>query len=128
MPTELPEWRWWFTSFIPPLEQIVADAICAERLGRSLIMQPEGFPPGSAMPPTDAATSHPHTPIVSFLTAPMYLFDPADTIEMIHEASLVPVSRAAIRIIEATRGLTAAGLRSQVYTPPRAAPLPACVP
>lgn len=128
VPTELPEWRWWFTSFIPPLEEVVADAICQEHLGRSLLMQPEGFPPGSLMPPTDAATFHPHTPIVSFLTAPMYLFDAADTPEMVHEPSLVPVTRAAVRIIEASRAFTAAGLRAQVYTPPRAAPLPPCAP
>src|SRR5262249_31110854 len=120
-PTDRPEWRWWFTSFIPPLEEVVADAICTENLGRSLIMPPEGFPPGAATPPTDAAFFHPTTPIVSFLTAPMNLFDESDPIAMIHEPSLVPVSRAAIRIIAAMRGKTAAELRAARYTPPRAA-------
>jgi hypothetical protein len=123
VPTDAPEWRWWFTSFLPPLENLVADAICQEHLGRSLIMPPEGFPPGSATPPTDAAFFHPYTPIVSFLTAPMYLFDEADTPAMVHEASLVPLTRAAVRVIEGVRDQTAAGLRATKYTPPRAAPI-----
>jgi hypothetical protein len=124
VPTDQPEFRWWFTSWIRPLEEAVAAAICAEDLGRSFIMPPEDFPPGSLTPPTDAAFFHPIAPIVSFLTAPMYLFDEADTIAMIHEPSLVPLTRAAIRIIEAMRVQTAAGLRSQRYTPPRSEPLP----
>jgi hypothetical protein len=128
VPTDAPEWRWWFTSFIPPLEEAVARAICAEGLGRSLIMPPEGFPPGSKNPPTDAAFFHPTTPIVSFLTAPMYLFDEGDTVQMIHEASLVPLSRAAVRIVEAMRGETAAGLRAAVYSPPRATRIAPCEP
>ena len=128
VPTDAPEWRWWFTSFIAPLEEIVADAICQEDLERSLIMPPQGFPPGNSRPPTDAARFHPLTPLVSFATAPMYLFDAADTIEMIHAPSLVPLSRAVIRIVEATRAHTAAELRAAVYAPPRATPLPACQP
>src|SRR5262249_42072841 len=127
-PTEAPEWRWWFTSFIPALEEAVAQAICAEGLARSLIMPPEGFPPGSTNPPTDAAFFHPTTPIVSFLTAPMSLFDEADTPQMIHQPSLVPLTRATVRIIEALRGETAAGLRSAVYTPPRPTRIPPCTP
>jgi len=128
VPTDAPEWRWWFTSFIPPLEEAVAGAICAEGLGRSLIMPPEGFPPGSKNPPTDAAFFHPLTPIVSFLTAPMYLFDEGDTLAMIHQASLVPLTRATIRIVEALRDQTVSSLRSAVYVPPRATKMPPCVP
>lgn len=118
VPTDRPEFRWWFTSWIPALEDAVATAICTENLDRSLIMPPEGFPPGSANPPTDAAFFHPTTPIVSFLTAPMYLFDEGDTIEMIHEDSLEPLTRATIQIVNAMRGQTAASLRSQIYVPP----------
>ena len=91
-----------------------------------MIMPPEGLPPGSEHPPTDAAFFHPITPIVSFLTAPVYLFDAADTIEMVHEPSLVPLTRAAVRIIEGLRGQTAAGLRAQTYVPPRAEPIAPC--
>jgi hypothetical protein len=128
VPTDRPEFRWWFTSWIRPLEEAVAAAICAEDLGRSFIMPPEDFPPGSLNPPTDAAFFHPLAPIVSFLTAPMYLFDEDDTIEMIHEPSLVPLTRATVRIVEAMRGRTAAGLRAERYTPPRSEPLPPCAP
>jgi hypothetical protein len=126
IPTDSPVFRWWFTSLISPLEETVARALCAEDLGRSLIMPPEGFPPGSEHPPTDAAFFHPLSPIVNFLTAPVYLFDEADTIEMVHEPSLVPLTRAAIRIIEDMREHSAPTLRAAVYTPPRATPIAPC--
>ncbi len=128
VPTDAPEVRWWFTSFVPPLEEVVTRAICEEDLGRSLLMPPAGFPPGSEQPPTDAAFFHPLTPIVSFLTAPMYLFDEADTLDMVHEASLVPLTRATIRIINGLASDTAAGLRGTTYVPPRAEPIAGCAP
>lgn len=124
--TDAPEVRWWFTSFAPPLEQAVADAICAENLGRSLMMPVEGFPPGSRNPPTDGAFFHPHTPIVNFLSAPMYLFDEQDTIDKIHEDSLAPLTRATIRIVNAMHNQTAAGLRQTAYEPPRQEAIPPC--
>ena len=43
----------------------------------------------------------------------MYLFDSQDTLDKIHEASLMPVSAAAAEIISSTGAWTAAGLRSQ---------------
>jgi hypothetical protein len=119
VPTDRPEPRWWFTSRIPALQAAVKETLVRESLDRSLIMAPDGFPPGSAAPPTDGAFFHPAgVPIVQHLAAPMYLFDAADTVEMIHEPSLVPVSRAAARLIEWTRGQTAAGMRAAVVTPP----------
>jgi hypothetical protein len=45
---------------------------------------------------------------------PVYLFNAADTVEMIHQESLVPVSRAAARLVAWTRGQTAAGMRAAV--------------
>jgi hypothetical protein len=48
----------------------------------------------------------------------MYLFDEADTPAMIHEQSLVPVSRAAARLIAWTAGRTAAGMRAAVTPTP----------
>ncbi|MCG8587824.1 MAG: hypothetical protein MJE66_00890 [Proteobacteria bacterium] len=128
VPTGEPEVRWWFTSFIPPLEEAVADAICREDLGRSFVMPVEGFPPGSSNPPTDGAFFHPHAPIVNFLTAPMYLFDEQDTLDKVHEPSLVPLSRAVVRIVNALGSESVASLRDQVYAPPRAEPLVACTP
>lgn len=127
VPTERPEVRWWFTSFIPRLEESVARAICAEHLDRSLIMPVEGFPsPASKHPPTDAAFFHPLTPIVSFLTAPMYLFDPADRLNMIHEPSLLPLTRAVISIIEDLGRTSVVEIRQGIYAPPRRTSLPSC--
>jgi Peptidase family M28 len=116
--TDRPEVRWWFTSRITLLEDAVEQAIRNEDLRRSFIMPPDGFPPGSVAPPTDGAFFHPAgVPIVNFLTAPMYLFDAQDTLDKIYEPSLVPITRAAIQIINALQGRSAAELRSMVRTP-----------
>jgi hypothetical protein len=115
VPTDRPEVRWWFTSRIPALRAAVKQALVNEELDRSIIMPPDGFPPGSPAPPTDGAFFHPAgIPIVNLLAAPMYLFDAAETVEMIHQESLVPVSRAAARLVAWTRGQTAAGMRAAV--------------
>jgi hypothetical protein len=119
VPTDQPEVRWWFTSRIGFLEDAVEQALIAEDLRRSWIMQPDGFPPGSPAPPTDGAFFHPAgVPIVNFLTAPMYLFDAQDTLDKIHTPSLVPVTRAAIRIINSLQGRSAAEMRAAVRPPP----------
>lgn len=110
-PTGLPETRWWFTSKIAALENTVRDAIKAEALDRSLIMPPEVFGP---RPTTDGSEFYVYdVPIVNFLTAPFYLFDAMDTLDKIHRPSLVPVTRAAVRIIESTAGVSAAAMRAR---------------
>ncbi|MGH2758680.1 MAG: M28 family metallopeptidase [Actinomycetota bacterium] len=112
VPTEDPEVRWWFTSRNPTLVAAVEDAVRAEDLGRSLIVPPEVFGPH---PTTDGGFFHlEDVPLVNFLTAPMYLFDSQDTIDKIHEASLEPVTRAAVRIIASTRGVSAGAMRDGV--------------
>ena len=104
-----PEPRWWFTSRLAPLEAIVREAIIAEHLDRSMILPPEVFGP---IPTTDGGPFHlAGVPLVNFLTAPFYLFDAIDTLDKIHRPSLTPVTRAAIRIIAATRGVGAAAMR-----------------
>ena len=108
--TDDPEVRWWFTSRIPPLVVAVRDALEQEKLGRSLIMPPDVF---GTHPTTDGGFFHLHdVPLVDFLTAPMYLFDSQDTPDKIDEASLVPVTRAAVRIVASTRGTSAAQMRA----------------
>ncbi len=108
--TGYPEARWWFTSRIPPLEAAVREAIEAEKLGRSLILPPTAFGP---RPTTDGGDFHlAGVPIVNFLTAPFYLFDSQDTLDKIHRPSLVPVTRAAVRVIESTTGVTASAMRA----------------
>jgi hypothetical protein len=110
--TGQPEPRWWFTSTEPGLEDAVADALRAEDLRRSLVLKPTVF--GEA-PTTDGSAFYlAGVPIVHFLTAPMYLFDSADTIDKIHVPSLEPVARAVIRIINSLHNRTAAELRAGI--------------
>ena len=112
VPTGHPEARWWFTSRNPELEASVRGAIEAEDLARSLIMPPTAF---GTQPTTDGGAFHiAGVPLVNFLTAPFYLFDSQDTMDKIHRPSLVPVTRAAIRIIEDTAGGTAEGVRAGI--------------
>lgn len=108
--TGQPEPRWWFTTTEPGLEAAVADALRAEDLRRSLVLKPTVF--GEA-PTTDGSAFYlAGVPIVHFLTAPMYLFDSADTVDKIHVPSLEPLTRAVIRIINSLRNRTAADLRA----------------
>ena len=109
VPSGLPEPRWWFTSRIAPLEEAVFRAIETEGLDRSLLIPPDVFGPA---PTTDGAAFHlSGVPIVNFLTAPFYLFDSMDTLDKIDVEGLVPVTRAAIRIVHSTHGMTAAAMR-----------------
>jgi len=109
-PTGRPESRWWFTSLIPRLQDAVRSAIEAEDLRRSMVVPPTMFGP---KPTTDGADFYlAGVPLVNYLTAPFYLFDAMDTLDKIHRPSLVPVTRAAIRIIESTGGVSAAGMRA----------------
>ncbi|MEV0384903.1 M28 family peptidase [Nonomuraea sp. NPDC050643] len=108
VPTADPEVRWWFTSRLPELEDLVARTLEAEGLRRSFVLPPDAFSP---MPPTDGAFFHPEgVPLVHFLSAPMYLFDSADTIDKIDVAGLEPLARAAVRIVAGTAGWTRPGL------------------
>ncbi|MEX0749793.1 MAG: M28 family peptidase [Dehalococcoidia bacterium] len=109
--TGRPEARWWFTSRIERLEAAVRGAIEAEDLRRSYILPPDAFGP---KPTTDAADFYPAgVPVVNFLVAPFYLFDAMDTLDKIDRPGLVPITRAAIRIVESTAGVSAAQFRQE---------------
>ena len=109
-PTGAPEVRWWFTSRELGLEEAVQSALEAEDLGRSFVLPPDVFGP---QPTTDGGFFHlAGVPLVNFLTAPMYLFDSADTLDKVHVDSLEPVGRATVRIVESLRGRTATDLRA----------------
>jgi hypothetical protein len=111
-PTGHPEARWWFTSRINGLEAAVRGAIEAEDLQRSFMLKPDAF---GEKPTTDGADFFlAGVPLVNFLTAPYYLFDASDTLDKIHRPTLVPLTRAAIRIVESTRGVSAAAMRADV--------------
>jgi hypothetical protein len=108
--TGLPEARWWFTTRLARLERAVREAIEAEGLERSLMLKPDVFGPH---PTTDGGFFHLEgVPLVNYLTAPFYLFDAMDTLDKIHRPSLVPVTRATIRLIESTAGVSAAAMRA----------------
>ena len=109
VPTGHPEARWWFTTRIPRLEAAVRDAVESEGLTRSLMLRPDTFGPH---PTTDGGFFHLEgVPLVNYLTAPFYLFDANDTLDKIHRPSLVPVTRAAVRIIASTAGVSASSMR-----------------
>jgi hypothetical protein len=104
--------RWWFTSEEPRLEAAVWDALVAEDLDRSLLLCPTALGP---RPTTDGGHFHDEgVPLVNYLTAPWYLFDPRDDLDKVHRPSLVPVTRAAARIVAASSAWTAADLRAGI--------------
>ena len=86
-----PEPRWFFTSEIPELEKTVVEILTSENIDRALIIRPTTFGP---QPTTDGGSFHPAgVPIVNYLTAPFYLFDPIDRMDKIHKPSLEPITR-----------------------------------
>ena len=114
VPTGEPTPRWWFTSRNPDLEATVLDALAAERLDRSMNAAPDAF---GDQPPTDGAFYHREgVPIVNFLAAPFYLFDAMDTPDKVDRANLVPLTRATIRIVASTGGVSAAAMRAGIVT------------
>jgi hypothetical protein len=109
VPTDDPENRWWFTTAVPCLQTAVAGAIEAEHLCRSLVLQPDTF---GGMPPTDGAYFHAEgVPVLHFLSAPPYLFDPCDTVDKVDEAGLAPLTAAVARVIGDSRDWNPATLR-----------------
>jgi hypothetical protein len=109
-PTGLPVPRWFFTSRIERLEAAVAEALETEGLGRSMICAPDAF---GSQPPTDGAFYHTEgVPVMNFLAAPFYLFDEMDTLDKVDQDSLVPLTRATIRIVDSTAGVSASQMRA----------------
>ncbi len=89
--------RWWFTSRIAPLEAAVSEVLRNHDLRRSLILPPNAM---FENPPTDGSLLHPAgVPIVQLLAAPEYLFDCGDRVEMVHEDSLLPITRAVVDLV-----------------------------
>jgi hypothetical protein len=105
-----PEARWWFTSLAPPVQAAVRSAIESEDLRRSFMLPPTALGP---RPTTDGSAFYlAGVPIVNFLAAPFYLFDAMDTMDKIHRPTLVPLTRAAARIIASTAGVSADRMRA----------------
>ena len=105
----MPTPKWWFVSRLPQLEATVKDALETEGVKRSMILAPNAF---GDQPPTDGAFYHTEgVPIVHHLAAPWYLFDEMDQPDKIDQEGLVPLTRATIRIIKSTDGISAAAMR-----------------
>jgi AraC-like DNA-binding protein len=101
--------RWWFTSEIPALEQAVWDAIVEHDLDRSLVLTPDALAP---FPTTDGGHFHlAGVPLVNYLAAPWYLFDPADTMDKVDRETLSKVSRAAFDLVQSTANVSAKLMR-----------------
>jgi hypothetical protein len=106
---DMPTPKWWFVSRLPELEATVKGALETEGVKRSMILAPNAF---GEQPPTDGAFYHSEgVPIVQHLAAPWYLFDEMDQPDKIDQEGLVPLTRAAIRIVKSTEGITAAAMR-----------------
>lgn len=113
--TGRPEPRWFFTSRNPNLQNSVRDALLAENVDRSLIIAPDVI---GEVPTTDGGAYHlAGVPLVNFLTAPFYLFDPMDTLDKIHQPSLEAITRATIRFVQDTKGVSAKDMRAGVVDP-----------
>jgi hypothetical protein len=64
-------------------------------------------------PTTDGGFFHLEgVPLVNYLTAPWYLFDPADTMDKVDRESLSKISLAAFDIVASTAGITARQMRA----------------
>lgn len=106
--------RWWFTSRNPQLEDIVKSALTTEKVHRSMLLAPDAI---GTQPPTDGAFYHTEgVPIVQHMAAPFYLFDEMDTLDKVDQNGLLALTRATIRIVNATRGISAAAMRAGVVT------------
>jgi len=53
-------------------------------------------------------------PLVKIFAAPVYLFDPLDSVDKIHKPSLEPITRATIRIINSISGVSVSEMRAGV--------------
>jgi hypothetical protein len=75
-------------------------------------------------PTTDGGPFHLEgVPLVNYLTAPWYLFDPADTLDKVDHASLSAVSRAAFDIVRGTAGISAREMRCDGQSTTDSSPL-----
>ncbi|MFV2090402.1 MAG: M28 family peptidase [Pseudomonadales bacterium] len=112
IPTGEPEPRWFFTSRNVDLRRAVVDALQAEDVDRSLVIAPDAF---GEQPTTDGGAFHPEgVPLVNYLSAPFYLFDAMDTLDKIHRQSLVPITRAIVRLVQSTASISAAAMRAGI--------------
>lgn len=109
-PISLPVPRWFFCSRVPWFEDAVIEALETEKLHRSMLLAPNAI---GERPPTDGQLYYSEgVPVLHFLAAPFYLFDIMDTLDKVDQENLVPLTRATIRIVESTAGVSAKAMRA----------------
>lgn len=100
-----PEPRLLFVPSTDVIENAAKEAVAAEDLRRTMI----GGPP----PHGDGWPFHiVGIPTVQFASIPVYLLDQQDTLDKVDQKGLVKVSRVFVRLIEATRGMSADEIRA----------------
>ncbi|MFQ6088136.1 MAG: M28 family peptidase [Candidatus Methanofastidiosia archaeon] len=109
--------RWWFISQSNRLIELVKKAIRAEDIERSYIFRPDAIDREKKLPTSDGAFFHRYdVPLVNLVSAPAYLFTSADTLEKVDRESLVPITRAVIRIVRGLDGVSAEQMHFEIKT------------
>jgi len=112
--TERPAPRWFFTSRIPRLEQTVMEACTVEAVHRSMLLAPDAVPGQS---PADGPYPYDEeVPLVHLRSLPHYIYDPGDTAELVDQEALAPLTRATVRIVASTSGVSANAMRSAEFS------------
>jgi len=88
---------WWWCSENETLIEILKSAIETEDIDRSYIFLPEAM---GDRPSSDSSFFYEYNvTLVNLVSAPLYLFNPTDTLEKVDNESLVPITRAVIQLI-----------------------------
>jgi hypothetical protein len=95
---------------VPRVEAAVLEALEVEEVDRAVLLAPEAV--GGQLPVGGAAYHGEGVPSVEIVAAPPYLFDRTDTPDKVDQDGLVHLTRATIRILHATAGITARDWRS----------------
>ncbi len=97
-----PEYRAVFENVSAPLKAVIEAAVARNDLQRTLRIPTDQLFPLLGELPTDAdAVYQAGVPTISFISAPIYLYDKADTLDKVLKRDLAPVARSFIEIIDA---------------------------
>lgn len=97
-----PEYRGVFENVSPALKAVIEAAIVENGLERTLRLPADEIVSLLGELPTDADLVYQAgVPTVSLISAPIYLYDKADTLDKVMKSDLAPVARAFIQIIDA---------------------------
>ncbi|MFH8805115.1 hypothetical protein ACH4F6_37180 [Streptomyces sp. NPDC017936] len=95
-----PEYRGIFENVSPALKTVIDEAVTAQDLQRTIRLSADKLVPLIGELPTDADLIYDAgVPTISLISGPLYLYDKADTIDLVHKPDLGPVARAFIDIV-----------------------------